>query len=670
MTRHLKLTSLSLVLSLVLFFHAAHVVGQEAPAEKGVFTLGEIEVTDRSETTKNVTVERIYEQDMRDFNKNNVAQAVNMLPGVTLAHNARNEQMVYIRGFDMRRVPIFLDGIPIYVPYDGYPDLGRFTTFDMSEITVSKGFTSVLYGPNTEGGAINMISKRPEKVFEGNISTGYATGDTFTNYINLGTKQNKFYLQGGGSYVSSDYFRLSDNFRETASENGGHRENSYYRDRKYNLKFGLTPADGHEYAISYINQHGVKGNPPYAGTNPANPVRYWQWPYWDKESVYFTSKTPIGQNTYVKIRAYYDQYQNSLYSYDNDTYATMKKGSSFMSDYNDTTAGGSIEVGTTLIPLNTIKAAFHYKEDYHKEHNQPDPYQNFKDEIWSAGLEDTFQITKKFYTIFGVSYDNIKTVRAEDYDAKTKRFSDFNTGSTSAWNPQIGFFYDLTETGKIHASVAKKTRLPTMKDKYSYRLGTALPNPDLKAETGINYELGYQDTFFGKIGLKTAIFYSDISDMILQVTVPDPANSRRTLWQNQNIGDVRKYGAELEVSASITTNLEGGFNYTYIYSDNRTDSQRIINIPKHKLAAFAKYWPVTGLSLIADIEYNSQRYSSTDGVDVARAFAVANFKAAYEFLKGVIIEGGVTNIFDRDYALTDGYPEAGRSFFTNLTYKF
>lgn len=670
MTRHLKLTSLSLVLFLVLFFHAAHVVGQEAPAEKGVFTLGEIEVTDRSETTKNVTVERIYEQDMRDFNKNNVAQAVNMLPGVTLAHNARNEQMVYIRGFDMRRVPIFLDGIPIYVPYDGYPDLGRFTTFDMSEITVSKGFTSVLYGPNTEGGAINMISKRPEKVFEGNISTGYATGDTFTNYINLGTKQNKFYLQGGGSYVSSDYFRLSDNFRETASENGGHRENSYYRDRKYNLKFGLTPADGHEYAISYINQHGVKGNPPYAGTNPANPVRYWQWPYWDKESVYFTSKTPIGQNTYVKIRAYYDQYQNSLYSYDNDTYATMKKGSSFMSDYNDTTAGGSIEVGTTLIPLNTIKAAFHYKEDYHKEHNQPDPYQNFKDEIWSAGLEDTFQITKKFYTIFGVSYDNIKTVRAEDYDAKTKRFSDFNTGSTSAWNPQIGFFYDLTETGKIHASVAKKTRLPTMKDKYSYRLGTALPNPDLKAETGINYELGYQDTFFGKIGLKTAIFYSDISDMILQVTVPDPANSRRTLWQNQNIGDVRKYGAELEVSASITTNLEGGFNYTYIYSDNRTDSQRIINIPKHKLAAFAKYRPVTGLSLIADIEYNSQRYSSTDGVDVARAFAVANFKAAYEFLKGVIIEGGVTNIFDRDYALTDGYPEAGRSFFTNLTYKF
>jgi iron complex outermembrane receptor protein len=639
-------------------------------AKDDVFTLGEIEVKDRSEVSKNVTIEKIYEEDMRDFNRNNVAQAVNLLPGVTLTRNSRNEQMVYVRGFDMRRVPIFLDGIPIYVPYDGYPDLGRFTTFDMSQITLSKGFTSVLYGPNTEGGAINMISKRPEKAFEGNISTGYGTGDTFTSYINLGTNQKKWYLQGGGSYVSSDYFRLSDNFRETATENGGNRENSYYRDRKFNFKFGLTPAEGHEYAVSYINQHGVKGNPPYAGMDTTVPVRYWQWPYWDKESVYFTSKTPIGQDSYFKVRLYYDQYQNSLYSYDNDTYSTMKKGSSWQSDFSDSTNGGSIEAGTTLIPHNNIKAAFHYKEDYHKEHNQPNPYQNFKDEIMSVGIEDTLQIVDKFYTIFGASYDSLRTVKAEDYNTTTKKFSDFETDSTSSFNPQIGFFYDLTGTAKLHASVAKKTRLPTMKDKYSYKQGTALPNPGLKPEESINYELGYRDTYLKKIVLKTAVFYSDISDMILQVKVPNPSKPATTLNQNQNIGDVRRYGVELDVSASIITNLNGGFNYTYIYSDNRTDATRITDIPKHKFAAYAKYAPLSGLNLIADIEYNSQRYSSTDGIEVARAFAVTNFKAAYEFLKGLTIEGGVSNIFDRDYALAEGYPEAGRSFFSNLVYKF
>ncbi len=643
---------------------------QERGSKDDVFTLGEIEVKDQSEVNRNVAVEKIYQEDMRDFNKNNVAQAVNMLPGVTMTKNSRNEQMVYIRGFDMRRVPIYLDGIPIYVPYDGYPDLGRFLTYDMSEITVSKGFTSVLYGPNTEGGAINMISMRPRKAFEGTISTGYATGDTFSSYINLGTNQKKWYFQGGGSYVSSDYTRMSDNFRETVTENGGHRENSYYRDRKYNLKFGFTPFDGHEYAISYINQHGVKGNPPYAGLDPSVTVRYWQWPYWDKESVYFTSKTPIGQNSYFKVRLYYDQYQNSLYSYDDDSYSTMKKKYAWMSDYSDNTGGGSIEAGTTLIPRNNIKAAFHYKEDRHKEHNQPNPYQHFKDEIWSAGLEDTLKITDKFYTIFGASYDNIKTIEAEDYNSTTNTFSDFARDSQSSFNPQIGFFYDLTNTAKIHATVAKKTRLPTMKDKYSYKQGTALPNPNLRPEKSINYELGYQDTFFKKIGLKTAVFYSDITDMVMQVKVPDPSKAGSTLNQNQNIGDVRRYGAELDVSGTIITDLNGGFNYTYIWSDNRTDSTRITDIPKHKLAAYAKYTPLKGLDLTADVEYNSQRYSSSDGVQVARAFAVANFKAAWEFLKGLRIEGGVSNIFDRDYALSEGYPEAGRSFFSNLVYKF
>ncbi len=658
-----------MILALTTLFAAA-AFGQNQKPKDDVFTLGEIEVKDRSEISKNVTIEKIYEEDMRDFNKNNVAQAVNLLPGVTLTKNSRNEQMVYIRGFDMRRVPIYLDGIPIYVPYDGYPDLGRFTTFDMSEITVSKGFTSVLYGPNTEGGAINMISKRPQKAFEGNISTGYATGDTFTSYINLGTNQKKWYLQGGGSYVSSDYTRMSDNWSERPTENGGHRENSYYRDRKYNLKFGFTPFDGHEYAISYINQHGVKGNPPYAGTDPSVTIRYWQWPYWDKESVYFTSKTPLGQDSYFKMRFFYDQYQNSLYSYDNDTYSTMKKGSSWKSDYSDNTTGGSIEAGTTLLPRNNIKAAFHYKEDRHKEHNEPNPYQNFKDEIWSVGLEDTLQIVDKLYTIFGANYDSIKTVNAEDYNSTTKKFSDFQRDSQSSFNPQIGFFYDLTDSSKIHASVAKKTRLPTMKDKYSYKQGTALPNPNLKPEEAINYELGYQNTFFKRIALKTAIFYSDISDMVIQVRVPNPSNPATTLNQNQNIGDVRRYGAELDVSGSIITNLNGGFNYTYICSDNRTDSTRVTDIPRHKFAAYAKYMPLTSLSLIADIEYNSQRYSSSDGIEVARAFAVTNFKAAYEFLKGLKIEGGVSNIFDRDYSLAEGYPEAGRSFFTNLVYKF
>lgn len=88
----------------------------------------------------------------------------------------RNETTVYVRGFDMRQVPIFVGGIPVYTPYDGYADLGRFTTFDVSESQVSKGFTSVLYGSNTLGGAINIVSRRPGGKFEGVAGGSYGTG--------------------------------------------------------------------------------------------------------------------------------------------------------------------------------------------------------------------------------------------------------------------------------------------------------------------------------------------------------------------------------------------------------------------------------------------------------------------------------------------------------------
>ncbi len=38
--------------------------------------------------------------------------------------------MINVRGYDVRQVPLYIDGIPVYVPYDGYVDFSRFTTAD------------------------------------------------------------------------------------------------------------------------------------------------------------------------------------------------------------------------------------------------------------------------------------------------------------------------------------------------------------------------------------------------------------------------------------------------------------------------------------------------------------------------------------------------------------
>ncbi len=650
-------------------------IGGNAPAQEtgtgeSVFTLGEIEVTTKDEEVKNITVDKVQEAEMREFNRDTVTSALNLLPGVTASQfGARNEGMVYIRGLDLKHVPIYLDGIPIYVPYDGYPDLNRFTTFDLSQITLSKGFTSVLYGPNTMGGAINLISRRPQKQVEISAGAGAFNGG-YQMYGNFGTNQKLWYFQGGASWIDSDYFLLSDDFKPTQAktEDGGKRENSYYRDRKFNLKFGLTPAEGHEYAVSYWSQHGVKGVPPYTGSDPSTAPRYWQWPDWDKEGLYFNSRTPLGDKSYAKTRLYYDKYQNSLYAYDDDAYATMRRRSSFKSDYDDHTYGGSIELGTSLMPRNLIKLAGHYKVDVHKEHNEPDPYQKFEDKMFSIGAEDTITITNKLYAILGLSYDKQKADQAENWNVTPHR--DFANWDEDAWNPQAGLFYSLTDTGKLSLTFSEKTRFPSIKDRYSYRLGSAIPNADLQPERAKNYEIGYQDVLFKRLSLKAALFYRDIDDYILQVTVPDPANPRRTLYQNQNVGHVEQYGFEIDLAAPILKTLDAGVNYTYLDNSNRTNNDKLTDIPEHKLFLYAKYTPMRNLTFLADLEMDSKRWSSTDGVRLAKGYTVANAKATYEIIKGLQVEGGVRNLFDKDYELNEGYPMTGRTYFANVSYRF
>lgn len=643
---------------------------QNADASAGIFTLGEIEVTGTADDKGNTTVEKITADELRAFDRNTVGDITTLLPGVTSSiTGARNEQTLYVRGFDIKHVPLFLDGIPIYVPYDGYPDLGRFTTFDLSEIIVSKGFTSVLYGPNTMGGAINMVSRRPEKAFEGNAGIGISSGDTYTAYANAGTNQGRWYLQLGGAYEDSDYFPLSNDFSAVKTEDGDHRNNSYHQDEKLNVKLGFTPNKDDEYAFSYIYQHGEKGSPPYAGTSTSETVRYWQWPYWDKQSYYLTSKTDVNGLGYVKTRLYHDIFKNSLYSYDDDTYTSITKKYAFRSWYDDYTNGASLELGTPLIPDNLLKVALHYKLDVHREHNEGDPIQRFEDQMLSAGLEDTITFSDAFYAIAGISYDTIKALDAQD-KTSSGTLVDFPMETTEGINPQIGLFYRLTEKSTLHAAISQKTRLPTIKDRFSYKNGKGIPNPELDPEKSINYEIGYADHRFERVQWKGTLFFNDVSDYIQSMTVTDPDDSSSTKLQNQNIGDVELSGVELEATLQLSDALVLGCNYTFTHADNKSDDSELTNIPKHKLVPSLRYTFAGRLSTLLNAEIYSDRYSSSDGKRVADSFTVANIKFAYDFGNGFLAEAGMNNIFDADYELEEGYPEAGRTVFSNLRYTF
>ncbi len=632
-------------------------------AEPGPFELGTIVVTaDVDEPLTDTISSHITAADIRRFERTDLAEALRLSPGVVQSNvGPRNEAGVYVRGFDLRQVPVFVDGIPVYVPYDGYVDLRRFTTADVADIRVSKGFSSAVHGPNTLGGAINVVTRKPTRPMEGDFLAGWFQEGGVQTAANLGILRDHWYLQLGGSFLDAQSYPLSDDFRPRPGEDGGQRDNAWRQDWRVSAKLGFTPNETDEYALGYLLQRGEKGNPVYAGRDSSTNLRYWQWPIWDKQTVYYIGNTHLAPDTYIKQRLYWDQFQNSLFAYDDSTYSTQRQGSSFRSHYDDYTLGGSLEFGTRLSENNTLKAAAHGKFDHHTEQNDGERKYTFEDMTWSFGIEDTQRFTERFSVVAGLSYDRRDVQEAVD----TNTGSSLGGNAFDALNPQLGFFYEVPEHGTFHLTGARKSRFPTIKDRYSYRLGQAIPNPDLEPETAWHADFGYDGKLGKELTFSASLFYSGIEDTIQRVD-----NVRPGLFQLQNVGRSRHLGADLSLDWEPHEAFQ--FGVTYSYLDRKNQSQpdvKLIDTPKHALFSYAEIKPVSWLSIIPSVEYGGDRYSTTYGM-VSGAYTVANLKVSVRLSQDVTLSAGVNNLFDRDYTLTEGFPEAGRNAFVNCQIKF
>nr|WP_156454406.1 TonB-dependent receptor [Lampropedia cohaerens] len=530
-----------------------------------VFTLGEIQVQAVTSDAALPTGSVLTQEQLRAQNQETVGNALNLLPGVHAAYaGARGEQLFYVRGFDRLQVPVYIDGIPTYVPYDGRIDLGHFTTYDLSRIEVAKGFSSLIYGPNALGGAINLITRRPSKPFEGEVGGGIGLADdgdanSYRAYANLGGRQQQWWYQVGASYLKQDSFDLPDDFRPNNVQQGtGKRENSRRQDQKLSVKLGLTPNASDEYVLGIVRQEGEKGQPTYAGTLPligagsGMRARWWQWPQWDKTSYYFTGQKSLGAHT-VRARIYYDKFENTLVGYDYRNGVVGEVGRGFPSYYDDDSTGLSLEGDLRLNARNLLRVAYHFKDDVHRSSDAGTPWTHFKDRTQSVAAENTFAFNDALSLVAGVSYSQRKSLSTRNYgehagSPNAPGLYDEPRGDDDAVNYQLGLFQSLGPEGawgQLHASFANRTRFATMMERYSTRFGRVIPSPDLKSEQARHYEVGYQGEFAQDWVLDAAVFRSEVRDSIQTVEVPSTQCSSTSCEQPQNIARARHEGIEL-----------------------------------------------------------------------------------------------------------------------------
>lgn len=650
-----------------------------------VFALGQITVTAPRERPMAadavVTTNEIW-----TFNANTLDEAIKLIPGVTAtldSNGRRNEQDILVRGYGRWQVPLSVDGIRVYLPADNRLDFARFLTQDLAEIQVQKGYASVLDGPGGLGGAINLVTRKPAQAFESEFQSGAVFGgdgnyDAWSGSASVGTHQERFYLQASGSYLDRDRWELSRRFHPTAIEDGAARNGSDNRDWRINAKAGYTPNETDEYSLSYTSQSGSKGAPLNVFNNPPNPPNsYWRWPWWDIENVYWLSSTQINDRAYVKTRLFYNTFDNALDAYDDATYTTQSANGRFRSIYDDQGYGGSVEFGGEAFERNALRVALHYRRDEHRERNfnRPshptlssiEPVQTTKEATWSIAVENTFAAADTLDLIAGLSYDRNELTLAQDFNNSAGLF-DYPTGGSSAVNAQGMVRWRYARGYELSGSVSSRTRFATIFERFSTRFGTALPNPDLDAERGRNYELGWTGDLSATLHLSAAVFYNDVTDMVQTVVV---SAGPPQLTQTQNVGDGEYYGLEIGADASLSAQFHIGGNYSYLerrIHDPLQPGFRATGTPNHQGLLFLSYRPMAVLTIMPSLEVADDRWSDVTGGTYAKvgAYTVANLQMEYRSAAGWDAVIGARNLLDDDYQLTHGFPEPGRTWFAKF----
>ncbi|MEZ4908298.1 MAG: TonB-dependent receptor [Saprospiraceae bacterium] len=403
----------------------------------------------------------------------------------------------------------------------------------------------------------------------------------------------------------------------------------------------------------------------YLGDDTSIKIRYWQWPKWDKESIYFLSKNTITSKIYVKSRLFYDKFVNQLNAYDDNTYSSQTYKSSFTSYYDDYSYGANIEGGYQFNSDNLLKFIVSFKNDVHRENNEGEPQRTVSDYTMSYGIEDVYNITNKLKIIPGLSYNTRASIKAQEYNSSTDVVSDLPENNSSATNAQIALFWDLNNNAKFKFTVADKTRFATMKDRYSYKLGTALPNPDLLPESALNFDLESNIKVGKKFSLTPSVFYSHLNNTIQMVDDVEPGIS-----QMQNTGESVFYGADLTLGYKLLGNLNFNLVYSYIERENKSNPDlKFTDVPNHNIFGYLDYKLLDKLNVILSSQYSSDRYSTSYGI-VSPSFNIYNLNINYQILKNFGLKAGVNNIFDKNYTISEGYPEEGRNFYISVKYNY
>jgi iron complex outermembrane receptor protein len=573
------------------------------------------------------TVSTVISADIDKLKPRDLSDVLKFIPGSMITFGDKDTYSLKLRGVGSNRIALLVDGVPVYEPYFSTFDLKTVSAGGIDTVQVTKGPSSVLYGPNTLGGLVNVITKRPTERPSLSLTGSYGDKDTKSLGVDTSYSWKRFALSANALYQDSSGFYYPD-----PVDGQTLRTNSDFERLNLNAKLYYTPSSSTEIMVNGGLYQSEYGMPAALFTQRA---RYWRFPKWDRSTLNAGGFTSLGGDATLRFRAFYVNYINTLDWFADPAMAELDSAST----YDNSVYGGFALADIPTSEVNTLKASLLYQKDVARIQDDAGlPWNKFDQGTLSAGIEDHLAITDKWKVIGGLSLDYIdKFIPGEN---------------NTSLNPLVGVKFTPTEALDFHVSFARKSRFPSMRSMYSQSSG----NPDLLSESGTSLE--FATTWSGPLYVTGSVFFNRFKNFIDTVRLPD--GTRRYF----NVGKAHINGFEVQVQKNLSW-LETTANYTYLDHRNDTDGRPLDAQPKHNLNFDVSVMPAEGFRVGFNGLLGSTSWwynSSTSIVLTIPSYFSLDAIASYAFNGRYEIFMRLGNIFDQYFYTEPGFPWRGRYF--------
>ena len=634
---------LSLLVGATAVYSPAVMAAEAVNEETMEFAMEEYVVTaSRTQTAKVDTPANVSTIDAAKIESRryqDVAEALKDVPGATIVDTGTGayEKKVMLNGDE--RVLVLVDGRRVNL------DMGTMTraSFDLNQlpdvsqierIEVVKGHGGSLYGSDAVGGVINIITKKMDHNY-GKVSMAFGSNQTRDGKAMYTIKEGKTGISVSASKYKQGYYKYKD--VATKSTNRWFAD-SDYTNEKIALKVNEELNDTSAIEVGY-NFSKYDGHNPNIEYNVVNPI--------DKKTnnLYAKYDWAINNNDQGYLNIYRNKYECN-----------------FQGGYEERTVGFDVQQAITTSETNKVVVGASYRKS--KALNEQ-AYSDEK-EINNKAIfvNDIWEFAPSWSLNAGARYDKHSTA-----------------GSKTTLSAGLNKKFD--ENSHAYVNWGQVFKAPTIDDLYYYSVGTdewgftyeSFGDPNLKAEKGDTFTIGYGTKFNDRTDVNVSYFYSNLDDAIAWENTFDGVTFTSLV---KNISKQKKNGMELSVNHKLNDNwdLEASYSYVRVRNDRKDgkgfvrDGNYVPNVYRLGVRYHDEKWN-------ADLTMRAGSGADTTKAYIDSCYVTLDMAASYKATKDWTFFAKGYNLTNRAYAENAGtkagayiYPAQSRRFIVGAEYSF